>query len=144
MKKYKTQVENEFSNSSVRFRATGVAMGVAAALTMAQSTTSFAQEDIAADNVELDEIVVKGYRRSLQNSFALKEESQQIIEVVTAEDIGKLPDVSIAESLARLPVWLLSVLMAVARLFRFVVCHQIFQPHCSTAESKFLLVITAV
>ena len=103
MKKYKTQVENEFSNSSVRFRATGVAMGVAAALTMAHSTTSFAQEDIAADNVELDEIVVKGYRRSLQNSFALKEESQQIIEVVTAEDIGKLPDVSIAESLARLP-----------------------------------------
>ncbi len=51
----------------------------------------------------LTEIVVIGYRAALANSAKVKERSTSIVEVVTAEDIGKLPDVSIAESLARLP-----------------------------------------
>jgi len=87
-----------------RLRVSSVALGVAAALTVGAPV--YAQNNAVAEDgseLELEEVVVKGYRRSLQNSFALKEDSQQIIEVVTAEDIGKLPDVSIAESLARLP-----------------------------------------
>ena len=51
----------------------------------------------------IEEITVSGFRQSLANSIAAKENAQSIVEVVTAEDIGKLPDVSIAESLARLP-----------------------------------------
>ncbi|UZJ43465.1 TonB-dependent receptor [Marinimicrobium sp. C6131] len=51
----------------------------------------------------LEEVVVTGIRRSLMNSIAIKENSSSIVEVVSAEDIGKLPDTSIAESLARLP-----------------------------------------
>jgi len=49
------------------------------------------------------EIVVTGFRASLENAVAEKLESDQIIESVSAEDIGKLPDASIAESIARLP-----------------------------------------
>ncbi|MBX9708470.1 MAG: TonB-dependent receptor [Caulobacteraceae bacterium] len=52
---------------------------------------------------EVDEIIVTGIRASIQNSIAAKARSTSIVEVITAEDIGKLPDVSIAESLARLP-----------------------------------------
>lgn len=81
------------------------ALCLAAALAASPSSCaqSYAQSEENADAAVLEEVVVKGYRRSLQNSLALKEDSQQIVEVVTAEDIGKLPDVSIAESLARLP-----------------------------------------
>ena len=51
----------------------------------------------------LEEVVVTGIRRSIMNSMAIKENSSSIVEAVSAEDIGKLPDTSIAESLARLP-----------------------------------------
>lgn len=48
-------------------------------------------------------ITVTGFRASLENTIALKKESTSIVEAVSAEDIGKLPDQSIAESIARLP-----------------------------------------
>jgi len=48
-------------------------------------------------------IVVTGFRRSLQDSIALKRNNASVVEAVSAEEIGKLPDVSIAESIARLP-----------------------------------------
>ena len=52
----------------------------------------------------MEEIVVTaGYRRSLINSIDAKRESSLVIESITAEDIGKLPDQSIADSIARLP-----------------------------------------
>ncbi|WP_198527022.1 TonB-dependent receptor [Sphingomonas sp. Ant20] len=50
-----------------------------------------------------DEIVVTGIRRGIADSISLKRNNTSIVEAVSAEDIGKLPDVSIAESIARLP-----------------------------------------
>ncbi|MBW4331133.1 TonB-dependent receptor [Stakelama sp. CBK3Z-3] len=50
-----------------------------------------------------DDIVVTGFRQSLESAVAEKRLSNQVVESVTAEDIGKLPDASIAESIARLP-----------------------------------------
>lgn len=55
------------------------------------------------DDQQIEEIVVTGLRRGLQDSIQVKKEATGIVEAVSAEDIGKLPDVSIAESLARLP-----------------------------------------
>lgn len=55
------------------------------------------------DDPQIEEIVVKGFRSSIENSIAAKKGSSSIVEAISAEDIGKLPDVSIAESLARLP-----------------------------------------
>lgn len=49
------------------------------------------------------QVVVTGIRASIETSVAAKRASDNIVEVVSAEDIGKLPDSSIAESLARLP-----------------------------------------
>jgi iron complex outermembrane receptor protein len=48
-------------------------------------------------------IVVTGFRAALRSSTAKKKNSETVVESVTAEDIGKLPDNSIAESIARLP-----------------------------------------
>jgi TonB-dependent receptor len=51
----------------------------------------------------LDEVVVTGFRASLEDALDKKRESTQMIESITAEDIGKFPDQNIAESLQRLP-----------------------------------------
>lgn len=48
-------------------------------------------------------VVVTGIRRAIETSVASKRNSDSIIEAIAQEDIGKLPDNSIAESLARLP-----------------------------------------
>ena len=50
-----------------------------------------------------DTIIVTGFRSSLRNAIAVKRNLDVVAEIVSAEDIGRLPDVSIAESLARLP-----------------------------------------
>lgn len=50
----------------------------------------------------LDKVTVVGIRGAIERSIEMKQASNEIIEAVTAEDIGKLPDVSIADSLARL------------------------------------------
>ncbi|MEM8547937.1 MAG: TonB-dependent receptor plug domain-containing protein, partial [Pseudomonadota bacterium] len=64
---------------------------------------AIAQEDDGPGNDTLDEVVVVGFRSSLVNAISSKRESDAVVESISAEDIGKLPDISIAESLARLP-----------------------------------------
>lgn len=75
--------------------------GAAVAFSVALGMTgaAFAQDE----EEESDEIVVQGFRSSLENSVAAKRNNESIVEAVSAEEIGKLPDVSIAESLGRLP-----------------------------------------
>ena len=55
------------------------------------------------DNTVMEGIVVTGYRHSIETAIETKQNSTSIVESVSAEDIGKLPDISIAESIARLP-----------------------------------------
>ncbi len=69
----------------------------------AQDTRTDAEKKADGDAVDLDRVVVTGIRYSIETSVAKKRESNSIVETVTAEDIGKLPDQSVAESLARLP-----------------------------------------
>ncbi len=65
-------------------------------------TLAHAQATDAQGN-KLDTVVVTGIRGSIESSIALKRNSDSVTETITSEDIGKLPDVSIAESLSRLP-----------------------------------------
>jgi TonB-dependent receptor len=51
----------------------------------------------------LEEVVVTGFRRSLQNALDAKRDADLPIESVAPEDIGKMPDRNVAESLQRLP-----------------------------------------
>ncbi|TAG47012.1 MAG: TonB-dependent receptor [Betaproteobacteria bacterium] len=62
-----------------------------------------AATDTKASTQVLEPVVVTGIRRSIETSIATKRNSDSIVEAVSAEDIGKLPDSSIAEALARLP-----------------------------------------
>jgi iron complex outermembrane receptor protein len=51
----------------------------------------------------LEEIIVTGYRASLETALKNKRDSNLPIESVAPEDIGKMPDQNVAESLQRLP-----------------------------------------
>ncbi len=66
------------------------------------STGAMAQQAPAADG-EIQQVTVSGIRASVRSALVTKEASNSMIEVVASEDIGKLPDTTIAESLARLP-----------------------------------------
>lgn len=57
----------------------------------------------AQTSTDAEEIIVTGFKASLEKSTELKKASDAIVEAISAEDIGKLPDKSIAESLMRLP-----------------------------------------
>jgi iron complex outermembrane receptor protein len=57
----------------------------------------------AEKSTTLQAIEVKGYAKSLQNSIAIQRNSDEIVEAVSAEQIGKLPGTSIADTLGRLP-----------------------------------------
>ncbi|HWH18270.1 MAG TPA: TonB-dependent receptor [Allosphingosinicella sp.] len=50
-----------------------------------------------------DVIVVTGLRRSLQSAQNIKRNSEQIVDAIVAEDIGKLPDVAVSDTAARIP-----------------------------------------
>jgi TonB-dependent receptor len=74
----------------------------ALALTAA-SLSSLVSLNVRAEEAEpLEEVVVTGFRASLANALENKRESNQIIESVAAEDIGKFPDQNVAEALQRL------------------------------------------
>ncbi|MDH4060883.1 MAG: hypothetical protein OEU94_08730, partial [Aquincola sp.] len=56
-----------------------------------------------AAGTDTQTITVTGIRRGIENAINVKKNQDSIVEAVSAEDIGKLPDSSIAESIARLP-----------------------------------------
>ena len=63
-----------------------------------------APADQTAANPQENTIVITGFRASLRSSTAKKKNAETVVESVNAEDIGKLPDNSIAESIGRLCV----------------------------------------
>jgi iron complex outermembrane receptor protein len=69
----------------------------------AQDVTAAAQSSSATTTGSSDDIVVTGYRKSLQDAIAIKRRADSIVDVISAEDVGKLPDSNVADSLARLP-----------------------------------------
>src|ERR1700684_4630818 len=77
-----------------------IALAVKSALGIAMLVpTAFAWAEAPDDNA-LQEIVVTGIRKSVDESLAAKRASDEFIDVVTAEDIGKMPDKNVADSLS--------------------------------------------
>lgn len=74
-----------------------------AAPAQASDAQQGASEQTAGAVTDLDKVQVTGLRRAIEGAISVKRDSTSIVEAISAEDIGRLPDVSIAESLARLP-----------------------------------------
>jgi TonB-dependent receptor len=51
----------------------------------------------------VDEVVITGVRGSLKEALTVKREADKVVEAISADDIGQMPNVTIAESIARLP-----------------------------------------
>ena len=63
------------------------------------STLSMATTAVAQSSDPIDEVVVTGIRASLENALVEKRNADSLVEVILAEDIGKLPDQNLAEVL---------------------------------------------
>lgn len=95
---------NRFRNTQIERAVTHALRGrpaLLSALLLSLSATSVNAAEPSDAGVE--EIIVTGIRASIEDAIAVKKNDSSIVEVVSAEDIGKLPDSSIAESIARLP-----------------------------------------
>jgi iron complex outermembrane receptor protein len=78
------------------------AIAIALYATVDVALAQNAAQDENYENV-LEEVVVQGIRGSLQRSLDTKRDSDSHVEVISSEDIGKMPDRNIADSLQRVP-----------------------------------------
>ena len=62
-----------------------------------------AQAQAPADESAVAEVVVTGIRQSLQSAVQMKKNTMEVVDSIRAEDIGKLPDPNVAETLTRIP-----------------------------------------
>jgi iron complex outermembrane receptor protein len=89
------------------FKPSRVTLALLSSGFMALSLPALAEEAVdekaTAKEAAVEVITVTGIRGSLIKSINTKRFSSEVVESISAEDIGKLPDSSIAESIARLP-----------------------------------------
>jgi iron complex outermembrane receptor protein len=83
----------------------GAASLLLAAPPLATAQNAAAQEQTArvqdSGDSALEEIVVSGVRRSLENAIETKRVADTVVDVISAEDVGKFPTENVAESLQR-------------------------------------------
>lgn len=91
-------MKKSYKTKSALFALAPVAAGCAALLL--SSTSAYAQQ---TDTPSLGAVTVTGIRKGIEDAISVKKNADSIVESISAEDIGKLPDNSIAESIARLP-----------------------------------------
>lgn len=93
--------------TQLAMRASGIALAgalaVVASPALAQDTPAAAAPQADDQSNAAPDIIVSGFRAALASATAKKKNSEQIVESVSSEDIGKLPDNGIGESIARLP-----------------------------------------
>lgn len=97
------------STPHVRIR-NSLSVGIAIALSTAAVSpgNASAQEanpapEAPAAATDLDAVVVTGYRYSIEKSLDQKRNANAVVEVITAEDVGKFPDKNVADALQRVP-----------------------------------------
>jgi len=69
----------------------------------ATSTNPLSPRDKKEKAKQMQGVQVNGFVSSIENSTALKKNADSIVEAVSAEQVGKLPGTSIADTLGRLP-----------------------------------------
>ncbi|MCW4462729.1 TonB-dependent receptor [Sphingomonas sp. BT-65] len=93
-----------FARATVSVTALAIGLGFAPAAT---AQTTAAGQDETAETAPADQgaedIIVTGFRGSLEKSLATKRNETGVVDSISAEDIGKFPDSNLAESMQRLP-----------------------------------------
>ena len=86
-------------NKSILSAAIVASLGFAAQLHAQEAATT----ESTTEATELDRVVVTGIRGALAESLDLKRESNAIVDVITAEDVGKFPATNVAEAMTLIP-----------------------------------------
>lgn len=84
----------------------GFALQLNAMSAFAQEATPVDAAPAATDTESvdtLDTVTVTGYRASLEKAMDIKRGEAGVVDAIVAEDIGKFPDLNLAESLQRIP-----------------------------------------
>lgn len=97
-------------SANSRVRSAGIS-GVALVAALAWTPVAIAQVAPAADStaqqapetIDEGEIVVQGFRASLNSALNQKRNETAAVDSIVAEDIGKFPDSNLAESMQRVP-----------------------------------------
>lgn len=72
-------------------------------LAAATQSVSAQQAEQKVPETDIEEVVVTGFAQSIATAISVKRNADTVVEAISAEDIGGLPDKSIADSLSRLP-----------------------------------------
>lgn len=83
----------------------GVSLAVlaCAAPAVAQTAPEVAETSEATPTAQVDDIIVTGFRSSLQQALGMKRREAGAVDVILAEDMADFPDQNLAESIQRLP-----------------------------------------
>jgi len=84
------------------FKQKPLAAAVSMALWSLAALPALAQDQEGAPAASMQTVEVTGIRASLARSLAVKKDASANVEVITAEDVGKMPDKNLADSLQRL------------------------------------------
>ena len=76
---------------------------LALSIGLALSGTTLAQDPAPTAATDLDTVTVTGYRASVEKALDIKRSESGVVDAIVAEDIGKFPDLNLAESLQRVP-----------------------------------------
>src|SRR5687768_879577 len=82
---------------------TAITMGLVGTGMTFSAQIATAQDNSTPATQELDEVVVTGFRGSLNAALGQKRSATAAIDTIAAEDIGKFPDSNLAESMQRIP-----------------------------------------
>jgi len=95
---------SRFDRSTALLLRRAISLAISGA-SLALPLQAFAQDATngAAESQELEEVVVTGFRGSLNTAIAAKRSENAAIDVIASEDIGKFPDSNLAESMQRVP-----------------------------------------
>jgi TonB-dependent receptor len=89
---------------ALRSGVSALVLSLAVASAAAAQTAPAAEPQTTDDGATaVDEIVVTGFRASLQSAVNAKRRESGIVDVIKAEDIADFPDLNLAESLQRVP-----------------------------------------
>ncbi|WP_423604819.1 TonB-dependent receptor [Sphingomonas sp. MS122] len=88
-------------NTTKLLKAGTAALALAAAFAVATPAAAQDTRPPAPAEEEPEEVIVSGIRASLQQAAEVKRDASQVMDVITAEDVGKLPDANVAEALQR-------------------------------------------
>lgn len=86
------------NRKSAVLKRTALAIAVSSAVPMMLPSVAIAQ-----DGAALEEVVVTGIRSSIKRAQDIKRDASGVVDSIAAEDLGKFPDLNVAESLQRIP-----------------------------------------